>query len=195
MRHSPKDLEELAALLDKQGVDALQKGKPTRAPYYADACRWAIEQLQKEKIVDPKTMPTSDEAQRIARLFKRNLQTRWAPKEISAFRELQKRGILTQENLSTVEAFYLAARSDPEAYLRTALPAFLNNFDGEVDKAHGWLRRNPKAMAKASAQNGSKPPEVEPQGFRAWFQLTYPRANPDHPYSEIPHDIRKDFKP
>lgn len=193
MRHSPKDLEELALLLDKQGADALQKGKPTRAPYFAGACRWAIEQLQKKKIVDPGTMPTKPESQRIAALFKRSLTTKWAPKEIVAFRELLSRGILTEENLVTVETFYLAARSDPEAYLRTTLPAFLNNFDGEVDKAHNWLRRNPKALAKA---NGHAPQssEVEPQGFREWFRVTYPRANPVHPFADIPEDIKKAYK-
>lgn len=140
------------------------------------------------------TTPTSDAAKTIATIFRRNLTTRWAVKEIGAFKELQKRGILTPENLQIVETFYTAAKNDPEAYLRTTLPAFLNNFDGEIDKAQNWLRRNPKALARAS-QNGSKSSPEEPSGFREWFRAYYPQANPDHAFAEIPADIKNQFKP
>lgn len=140
------------------------------------------------------TIPTSDAAKTIATIFRRNVTTRWAVKEIAAFKELQKRGILTPENLQIVETFYTAAKNDPEAYLRTTLPAFLNNFDGEIDKAQNWLRKNPRALSR-STQTGPKSPEVEPEGFREWFRLTYPRANPEHPFSSIPEDVRNLFKP
>lgn len=194
MKYSMKDLEELAEILAKQAEEQLLKAQPTRsarAAHFAAACRWAVDQLQRKQI-DPKTMPTSAEAQKIALLFRRNLTTRWAPKEITALRELQKRGVLTAENLQIVETFYTAAKNDPEAYLRTTLPAFLNNFDGEIDKAQNWLRRNPKALAR-SAQNGAKTSPEEPSGFREWFRASYPQANPDHAFAEIPADIRRAY--
>jgi len=197
MHPTPEHLMKLALHLEgKAGAiesDVTVANGPQQAKaarFYARVCRWAHERLSKR--VDPKTMPTSPDSMRIAAMFRRQLTTVWSPKERKSFRELKSRGVFTTESMDAVELFYRLGANDPEAYLRTSLVTFLNNFDSEVDKAREWLRRHPQTVARKSA-----PPRVEepePAGFRAWLASAYPRADARLPWGEVPADVKSEFK-
>lgn len=80
--------------------------------------------------------PTTIEAKRIAKLFNRKETTEWSPKEIKAFKSLLKRGVITTDALDALDAYYAAERAKgKDGWHRRDLYTFLNNFDGEVDRA------------------------------------------------------------
>jgi len=80
-------------------------------------------------------IPTTPQSQRIATIFHRKLTTAWQPNEVAAYKRL---GSIPEEDLAAVERYYAAnwpPRRDVNI-LRHDLITFLNNFQGEVDRAH-----------------------------------------------------------
>lgn len=88
--------------------------------------------------------PKSPEALSVAALFSRRAETEWDEKEISKFKKLFKRGVMTLENMDTLSAYYAAERArNGDGKHRRDLSTFLNNFDGELDRAVAF-KANPK---------------------------------------------------
>lgn len=80
--------------------------------------------------------PTSPEAIAVSQLFGRRLSTAWSKKEVDIFRAAMKRGIATVQNIEMVARYYDSERGKKEKGIhRRDLSTFLNNFDGEVDRA------------------------------------------------------------
>ncbi len=82
---------------------------------------------------DSTRVPTTPQSKRIADIFHRRHTTPWSEKEIKAYKKLGK---IPEDTLSAVEAYY---KSDAQ-FLRRDLFTFLNNFSGEVDRAHAWQK-------------------------------------------------------
>ena len=83
---------------------------------------------------DSSNVPTTEQSKRIARIFHRKETTPWDAKEIAAYRKL---GTIPVEDLEAVEKYY-SAHWPPNRdvnILRHNLLTFLNNFQGEVDRA------------------------------------------------------------
>lgn len=80
--------------------------------------------------------PTTEFAQRISKLFNKRLTTAWSEKEIKAFKALTRRDAITHDALDLIEAYYHTQRErGDEGRHRRDLQTFLNNFDGELDRA------------------------------------------------------------
>lgn len=100
----------------------------------------------------PDVLPTSPEAVAVARLFSRRLTTAWNPKEIKAFRDCRKRAVLTVESMAIIAPYYAAERvKGHEGCHRRDLCTFLNNFDGELDRANAYASRR-RPMTRAPEQ-------------------------------------------
>ncbi len=81
-------------------------------------------------------VPTSPEALAVAALFGRKPSTVWAKKEIAVFKDGVKRGVITLPNIELIAAYYAKERlKNAEGIHRRDLATFLNNFDGELDRA------------------------------------------------------------
>lgn len=91
-------------------------------------------------------LPSSDEAKRIAVLFNRKLTTSWSEKEIKAFKILVKDRLLTNiDDLLLLENYYKSERKKGDKGVhRRDLLTFLNNFNGELDRARAWKRPQEK---------------------------------------------------
>lgn len=89
--------------------------------------------------------PKSAEAIAVATLFNRPSEKEWGEKEITKFKSLVRRGVLTLENMAVIERYYASERSkNGEGHHRRDLSTFLNNFDGELDRATAF-KNNPKS--------------------------------------------------
>jgi hypothetical protein len=83
--------------------------------------------------VNSDVLPTTDNAKRIATLFRRRLTTAWSEKEVKAYKKICP---IEPEELSVLEGYYEAERAKGEEGIhRRDLLTFLNNFTGEVDRA------------------------------------------------------------
>lgn len=128
------------------------------------------------------TFPTSEHAKRIATLFSRRLTTAWGEKEIKAFKALAKRKVLTNEALTLLEAYYKKERANGEmGHHRRDLSTFLNNFDGELDRA----------------SQGQQPLKLGDQAPEGWD--TFTRTSPQYcewvgEYQHAPAFMRSDFE-
>jgi len=100
-----------------------------------------LKEKEKEQEEEKKTdaIPKSPEAVGVANLFSRRLTTAWAEREIKAFRECVKRGVLTVDTIARVADYYAAERAKGDKGIhRRDLATFLNNFDGELDRADAF---------------------------------------------------------
>lgn len=132
-----------------KSVNPVNLGKPCKPPL-----------AKEEEDVDSKaksdTLPTSPHAQRISALFSRRLTTAWGEREILAYKALVKRGAVTDDALDALEAYYLNERSKgQDGRHRRDLATFLNNFDGELDRANAH-QENPNGRNSHPDRNGSK---------------------------------------
>lgn len=103
--------------------------------------------------------PSTEPAIRIARLFSRRLSTSWSSREIKAYRKLVKDGCFqTLDDLEVVERYYFAERKKDNGIHRRDLSTFLNNFQGELDRARAWEQKTKKKIAPRYVQtNGQRP--------------------------------------
>lgn len=95
--------------------------------------------------------PTTEPALRVAALFNRRPTTAWAPKEIRAYKRLVP---FDMEDLALVEAYHIFEKTHG-GYNRRSLYAFLNNYQGELDKAREW-KSSPKLNGHPQ-RNGHSP--------------------------------------
>lgn len=103
---------------------------------------------------EEKGLPTSEEAKAIADLFHRRHTTPWSEKEIRAFKSGMKRKVITLEAIiGLIEPYYAKERAKGgEGIHRRDLLTFLNNFDGELDRAAAF-KANPSAHDKHQPNN------------------------------------------
>jgi hypothetical protein len=94
----------------------------------------------------PPRQPKTDHGQRIHSLFHRGPRASWSDKELKALRKLEP---FDTEDFALVESYY---RTSGNAFLRTEVQTFLNNYQGEVDKARLW--RKPVAVPTMESQYG-----------------------------------------
>ncbi len=90
--------------------------------------------LDVETAPAPKTprQPKSIHGQRIHHLFSRGPRASWSDKEFKALSKLEP---FDDADFNLVEDYYLNSGSD---YLRNEVQTFLNNYQGEVDRARAW---------------------------------------------------------
>jgi hypothetical protein len=83
-------------------------------------------------------------AQRIGRLFNRRPSTHWSSPEVKQYKRLVKDGWLTtDQDIELIERYYACQREKGDAGIhRRDLKTFLNNFPGEMDRAHAWKERS-----------------------------------------------------
>lgn len=127
-----------------------EKGKPPEEPPTPPAA--APRGVSEGK--DSSMIPTTDQSKRIATVFHRRLETPWTVKEVAAYKRL---GTIPETDLAAVEAYYAAnwpPRRDVNI-LRHDLLTFLNNFQGEVDRAHA-AKTKPK-VSRANEWPDSRP--------------------------------------
>lgn len=80
-------------------------------------------------------IPETEEARRVGKLFNRRESTPWDEKDVKQYKKLVKAGVMTDENLTLLEGYYAAERSKGDGIHRRSLATFLNNFQGEIDRA------------------------------------------------------------
>lgn len=106
---------------------------------------------KKEKDVIPKT----PEALAICELFNRRPSTEWDPKLVRKFKDGVRRGVVTLASIEKISAYYSSERSKgEEGRHRRDIGTFVNNFDGELDRAEAFLmsqNRNGHAAVKPPA--------------------------------------------
>lgn len=90
-------------------------------------------------------VPSSEPAKRLATLFRRRLTTEWAEKEVKRFRKLVKAGCFEPlADLDLLERYYAFERKKGDnGCHRRDLFTFLNNYQGELDRANAWRELHP----------------------------------------------------
>lgn len=105
--------------------------------------------------------PSTEPAQRIAIMFKRRPTTPWNDREIRAYKRLVKDGCFTTlDDLELLERYYVFERRKQDKGIhRRDLATFLNNYAGELDRAHAWDDRFRRAARETTKRmyNDLKP--------------------------------------
>jgi len=96
-----------------------------------------------------KAAPTTELALRIGELFHRRPVTQWAEKEIRQYKVLVRAKCFESlDDLALVEQYYAFERKRGDnGRHRRDLYTFLNNFQGEVDRANMWRELHPVKAA------------------------------------------------
>jgi len=91
------------------------------------------------------------------RQFRRRDTTPWSEKECRQYAALAKAGMMDEESLSMVEAYYAAnLPNDMMDIRRTTVEILLNNWGGEVDRARNALTVLGKAKSFSGPTEGEK---------------------------------------
>lgn len=147
------------------------------------------EQVKEGGVKRGDSLPTSPEATAIAQLFSRRLTTAWSQKEIEAFKSAMKREAITVDGVSLISEYYDSERAKGGSGIhRRDLCTFLNNYDGELDRANAF-KANPKAHDRT---NGNKP--ISPRNIGHNAGVSYagfkqaPSSEPD-PFADPPSPV------
>ncbi len=119
-------------------------------------------------------IPTTDTAKRIATLFKRRLDTHWNEKEVKRYRQLVKDGSLREEGIDLIERYYVFQRKKGDAGIhRRDIYTFLNNFSGELDRAHAWDEEQCERLKRKVRRplDNDKPQPVDDNEFKRIGEL------------------------
>lgn len=105
-------------------------------------------ELESETAPAPKMprQPKTVIGQRIHKLFHRGPRASWSDKELKTLSKLEP---FDDDDFALVETYYLNSGNQ---FLRTEVQTFLNNYQGEVDKARLW--RKPVAAPSIESQYG-----------------------------------------
>lgn len=157
---------------------------------------------RQRKDIDPKKCPTVPESLALAAIFRRRPETQWSGDEITAYSKLMRGKALHVGDVELIHRYFTAERARGTGkdgremgIHRRDLLTLLNNYTGELDRAREWAARNQKA-AQRPLSNGSapKPADPEPAGFREWFVIACPKADPKHRWSDIPTQIKQQHR-
>lgn len=92
---------------------------------------------------EPDVIPKSTEAIAICKLFNRRPSTEWDTKHVRKFKDGVRRGVITIENIGKIQSYYESERpKGEEGRHRRDIGTFVNNFDGELDRAEAYLSAN-----------------------------------------------------
>lgn len=132
------------------------KSKPSSAKSKQDKPKEREKQEGEGEAVPPKSpkggvvegsgsdlIPTTEQSKRVAAIFHMRPTTPWDEKAVRAYKKI---GIVPEEDMAAVEAYY-ADHWPPEReknMLRHDITTFLNNFQGEVSRAHSYASRRPE---------------------------------------------------
>lgn len=165
-RHRARKHKETAG----NGSETACNAKVTQSETDSKAGAEATHRGKKEKVSN--NLPTSEPAIRISNLFSRRLTTAWSHKEIQTFKAIGK---IESDDLSLIEAYYAAerARGDDGCHRRD-LQTFLNNFNGELDRARGWKL---KTAPKNSSVTKPAMPDY-PDGFKDFMDAKQTKHKP-----------------
>ena len=98
---------------------------------------------------DVKRLPTSPEALAVAALYKRRSTTPWSKPELKRFIELKES--ISLSDISVIQRYYEFQRRQPGGgYHRRDLGTFLNNYQGELDRALEWDESHPFEGTKST---------------------------------------------
>ena len=89
--------------------------------------------------------PKTDHGQRIHRIFNRGPRASWSDKELKALSRLEP---FDDADFNMVEDYYI---NSGNGYLRAEVQTFLNNYQGEVDKARAWESKPTPVSSYANA--------------------------------------------
>lgn len=119
---------------------------------------------------------TDQIALQLASIWGRKAATPWNPKEIKAYGEAERAGLMTKEHVERYAYFHKRCKDATRPpYPRTALLTALNHWPGECDKAEGFWNRHhkePRPPAPARPEPAPKPeppPDEETLRQRAIF--------------------------
>ena len=103
------------------------------------------------KKANPQRCPTKPFSKRIADLFRRKHTTEWSDKEIAAYRKLTAypdEASMSAE-MDMLDAYYKSERAKGEKGIhRRDLQTFLNNFQGELDRARAFWETRQKRLTR-----------------------------------------------
>lgn len=151
-------LEELRRKRDKSHSGRVDGGRKGALKRWAKAEPKEPEELKLEVQSVPKPkkqvrIPSSSQAIRISKLFGRRLTTSWAEKEIRALRKIQP---INDADLDILEEYYRNERAKGDnGFHRRDLYTFLNNYQGELDRAHR-AQKTPVQRQKGDLPKGCK---------------------------------------
>jgi len=145
-------------------TDALQKALPEKRREEKEEPPTPKPSPSAPERVKRDVLPTTPEAQAVAVLFNRRLNTAWDEKEIRAYKKLISRGVLNADSMSAITDYYAAERQKGEdGRHRRDLKTFLNNFDGELDRAGAFANSGQGAEKVPSAfRVPMQPPPTRP---------------------------------
>lgn len=142
--------------------------------------------------MDNLSLPASEQAIRIAKLFRRRRTTHWSEKEVRVIRKLTKTKTFADlEDLALVELYYEFERKKGDKGIhRRDLFTFLNNYRGEVDRAHLWAEKFPALATKA---NGSRQPKPQPARWAEFLTAVYPEAR-ERDFWRAPTSVQEEYR-
>lgn len=146
---------------EKEKEKGIGKEVPPKAPQ--DAAASPPLGAGKEKDVIPK----SPEALAICELFNRKPSTEWDSKLVRKFKDGVRRGVITLSSIHRISDYYAAERGKgEEGRHRRDIGTFLNNFDGEIDRAEAFLSNGNGHHVEVPRGEFAKPfnaPPTKPQ--------------------------------
>lgn len=102
-------------------------------------------------------------ALQLASIWGRKETTPWNPKEIRAYKDAFRAGLITKEHVERYAYFYKRCKdAQRPPYPRTTLQIALNHWTGECDKAAEFWRRHHKESRPAPVASPAAPPKDEP---------------------------------
>jgi hypothetical protein len=145
------------------------------------------------------SVPKTPAAIRIAQLYKRKLTTHWSPKEERVMRQLKKdhafetqiegKWVEDLSDLALVEKYYEFERKKGDKGIhRRDLGTFLNNYGGEVDRAHLWAEKFPHLV-----KGVKHTPLPQPAQWEEFLDSEYPGARQRN-FRNAPESIQAEFR-
>lgn len=125
---------------------------------------------------------------RVEKIFHRRDSTRWSDDERKSFDEIT----VEDEDVRLLETYYAASIPDEKDIRRKDFVTMLNNWNGEVDRAREWARKNPKSAAKPVNGNAAPVPAREPPDFREWLKMHHANMA-GYDWEVIPPFIKTEF--
>lgn len=120
-----------------------------------------LELIAEEPIPSNDRTPTTAEALFVAQLFNRRPKTKWSENEIRAFKKAFQRGVFDAENQKLLADYYARERARGDAGIhRRDLVTFLNNIDGELDRARAGASGTVGTTSQRNGQNPNHPRTV-----------------------------------
>lgn len=138
-----------------------------------DGADFGAIEAKADQAAKPATKPKGPLQLRSERLFRRRIETPLSRSEQIALRTARPCIEATSEpDWLALERFYSASPTDAP-YRRKDFATLLNNWNGEIEKAHAWCKERKIALDGQQAPV-AKPEDVAPDGWREYLVAKYP---------------------